>query len=141
MQYYGRTHSLKAKEELLRRGYKEEEVFCEYPIILNGGRRIRVDAVAIRDSRKIALELGGSAFRANSGVLDSYFDKVIGIEDSPLSGKAKLVAAKVRCLHCSYEWTPRKPKPKQCPRCKRYICHGKGGEEYCPKRQGECDEK
>lgn len=27
---------------------------------------------------------------------------------------------KLKCKYCNYEWLPRKDKPVQCPRCKRY---------------------
>lgn len=27
----------------------------------------------------------------------------------------------MRCVKCGYEWAPRKPDPKSCPRCKSRL--------------------
>lgn len=71
----------------------------------------------------------------NDAIMMGLIEKEVA-DKMVAEGKAKyftdqsiqLVAAKVRCSHCGYEWTPRESKPKQCPRCKRYL-PWKEGEE------------
>ena len=40
---------------------------------------------------------------------------------------------KMKCPKCEYEWVPRVPEPRQCPKCKRYF-------EYEIVSRGECNE-
>ncbi len=32
----------------------------------------------------------------------------------------------MKCEHCGYEWQPRVPEPKKCPRCQQWLPWKKG---------------
>ena len=100
---------------LLRKGFKESEIFEEYPINVKSKNRKRyvIDIAGVKKDFKVAIECG--SLSKNKNELKKLFDEVIILPYVRKTGEM------FYCSNCEHSWFPRVEKPKQCPKCKRYF--------------------
>jgi len=104
----------KAKQLLITKGFKQDEIFEEYTITGQNGTWVVVDVAGIRNDKKIAVECG-SIGQNRIAKLKQYFDDVLHIPYVKRDGD------KIICLFCDYIWLSRVEYPKECPRCKTRL--------------------
>jgi len=104
----------KAKQILLDKGFKSNEIHDEYTVTEQNGTWLVVDVVGDNNKQKIAIECGNIGFNRIEK-LKQYFDEVIHIPYVKRDGN------KIICLLCDYVWRSRVESPKECPRCKSRL--------------------
>lgn len=110
----------KAKILLREKGFKEEEIFEEYSVILPNGSNKIIDVAGIKDNYTIGIECG--SVHGNTESYESFFDEFILMPYVQKKGN------QFSCSNCNHRWFARILSPKACPKCKRYFTLSKSKE-------------